>query len=285
MSRQRALAVTASAVAVPLLAIRMLHGMGGDPRVRLDLSAPMQWIGDAQPIDAVAAVLRVVGLVVAYYVLSTTVVYLAALATGNRRVISMIRPLAFPIVRSVADRVVAGTIAVSALATPLLGSTIASSPVVDVYATEVTTGYVPDVYRPDVYQPDVYRPDVHRLLEPTRPTGTDQIMQGAYVGRPTTPGPDPDPPSPAPVDPDPTDNAGDERPNPLEGSLMTVQPGDSLWSIAETRLTVALGRSPDDHETAPYWRRLIEDNMSKLRSGNPDLIFPGEQLDLPDPDT
>src|SRR5438067_2421121 len=32
---------------------------------------------------------------------------------------------------------------------------------------------------------------------------------------------------------------------------------------------------------APSWRELIQDNHSSLRSGNPDLIFPGETVVLP----
>jgi len=57
-----------------------------------------------------------------------------------------------------------------------------------------------------------------------------------------------------------------------------VGPGDNLWSIARA----ALGRNARDDEVAPYWKALIAANRSYLRSGDPNLIFPGEVLGLPD---
>ena len=58
----------------------------------------------------------------------------------------------------------------------------------------------------------------------------------------------------------------------------TVQPGDNLWSIARA----ALGGNADDTQIAPYWHTLIAANRSRLRSGDPNLIYPGEVLGLPD---
>jgi nucleoid-associated protein YgaU len=57
-----------------------------------------------------------------------------------------------------------------------------------------------------------------------------------------------------------------------------VEPGDNLWSIARA----ALGWNARDDEVAPYWKALIGANRSHLRSGDPNLIFPGEVLGLPD---
>jgi hypothetical protein len=63
-----------------------------------------------------------------------------------------------------------------------------------------------------------------------------------------------------------------------------VQPGDHLWSIAESHLGDALGRIPTDAEIAPYWRRLIEHNRLRLADPDePDLIFPGQVFELPPP--
>jgi hypothetical protein len=63
-----------------------------------------------------------------------------------------------------------------------------------------------------------------------------------------------------------------------------VQRGDHLWSIAESHLGDALGRPPTDGEIAPYWRRLIEHNRSRLRDPTePDLIFVDQVFELPPP--
>ena len=55
-------------------------------------------------------------------------------------------------------------------------------------------------------------------------------------------------------------------------------PGDNLWTIARG----ALGGTAADAEVAPYWNALIAANRSRLRSGDPNLIYPGEVLGLPD---
>jgi nucleoid-associated protein YgaU len=54
-----------------------------------------------------------------------------------------------------------------------------------------------------------------------------------------------------------------------------------MWSLAEDRLRMALGREPADHEIGPYWRKVVEENQDRIRSGDPDLIFPGEVLVMP----
>lgn len=61
-----------------------------------------------------------------------------------------------------------------------------------------------------------------------------------------------------------------------------VAPGDSFWSIAVELLGDALGRAPTDGEVAPYWRQLVEVNRSRLATGDPDLLFPGQVLTVPD---
>jgi hypothetical protein len=65
----------------------------------------------------------------------------------------------------------------------------------------------------------------------------------------------------------------------------TVVGGDNFWVIARAHLESAWGRSPSNDEIGQYWRAVIEDNLDRLRSGDPDLIFPGEVFILPDPGT
>lgn len=66
-------------------------------------------------------------------------------------------------------------------------------------------------------------------------------------------------------------------------TIATVAPGDNLWVIAER----ALHRTGAPHaraaDIAPYWRRVVEVNRDSLRSGDPDLIHPGETIELPPP--
>ena len=66
-----------------------------------------------------------------------------------------------------------------------------------------------------------------------------------------------------------------------DGSAV-VQPGDHLWKISATHLEGILDRPAEPGEIDPYWRVVIEVNRASLTSGNPDLIFPGEVIELPE---
>ncbi len=59
-----------------------------------------------------------------------------------------------------------------------------------------------------------------------------------------------------------------------------VSPGDHLWYIALRTLTTD-GAEPSISETTTYWKRLIADNVSTV-GPNPDLIYPGQVLILPE---
>jgi nucleoid-associated protein YgaU len=63
-----------------------------------------------------------------------------------------------------------------------------------------------------------------------------------------------------------------------------VAPGESLWTIARANLARGTGRNPaqlSNREVAVYWVRMVAANRARLRSGNPDLIYPGEYVRLP----
>jgi nucleoid-associated protein YgaU len=55
-----------------------------------------------------------------------------------------------------------------------------------------------------------------------------------------------------------------------------VAAGESLWTIAAARIAPGT-------DVAPYWARVVEANRSTLRSGHPNLIYPGEAIALPSP--
>jgi hypothetical protein len=60
-----------------------------------------------------------------------------------------------------------------------------------------------------------------------------------------------------------------------------VRPGDHLWKIAGEHLQIVLGREPTEDEHAQYWLEVIDAARPVIRSGDPDLIFPGEEIALP----
>jgi nucleoid-associated protein YgaU len=64
-------------------------------------------------------------------------------------------------------------------------------------------------------------------------------------------------------------------------TTVIVAKGDHLWKISGHHLHSVLGRPATNTEISPYWRRVVDTNRSNLRSGNPDLIYPGEIVTLP----
>lgn len=60
-----------------------------------------------------------------------------------------------------------------------------------------------------------------------------------------------------------------------------VRPGDSLWRIAEGTLADRHGGVPLGAEIARFWPRIYETNRA-LIGANPNLIFPGQHLEIPE---
>lgn len=63
---------------------------------------------------------------------------------------------------------------------------------------------------------------------------------------------------------------------------VVVTNGDHLWKISAAHLEAELERKVASTEISPYWRNVIAANIRTLRSGDPDLIYPGEVVLLPE---
>ena len=87
----------------------------------------------------------------------------------------------------------------------------------------------------------------------------------ARTGTPPAPGPAPSPPPPRPTFPAP-------RPPPPGWAL--VHRGDSMWSVAQG---VVAARGGTAAEVDRYWVALVRDNARP----DPDLVYPGQVLELP----
>lgn len=59
--------------------------------------------------------------------------------------------------------------------------------------------------------------------------------------------------------------------------VVTVVEGDHLWKISARHL----GPTAPNTQIAPYWRDVVTVNTPNLRSGDPDLIYPGEVVEMP----
>lgn len=52
-----------------------------------------------------------------------------------------------------------------------------------------------------------------------------------------------------------------------------IQPGDNFWKIA-------IENSNATESSIEFWRKIIKDNVSLIKSKNPNLIYPGEVISI-----
>lgn len=62
--------------------------------------------------------------------------------------------------------------------------------------------------------------------------------------------------------------------------VQAVEAGDSMWSLAESEVERRLGRTASESEVAEYWFDVVAANQD-VSSGDPDLIYPGDELAMP----
>jgi hypothetical protein len=83
---------------------------------------------------------------------------------------------------------------------------------------------------------------------------------------------------PAAAEPAPNEDL-DELRGSVPAHQVIVKEGDNLWSLAAEALERHGPPGPSSSVVAEYWRTVVAGNQ--VRSGNPDLIVPGEPIDLP----
>lgn len=232
----------------PVVAIAVLHHLGSAGWAAIDWSDLTGWATAARPEDALAAVLRLVSLAVAYWILGATLLTVLARRGRSRGLVGLSRAVTPAALRRLVERAVVGAAAAGLLAalvpgTPQTGAAHASVP------------------------PPLAAPAPPGLAPPAS----------------TAPVSDAPPPAPLPVQPAPGPAA---RPAPTDarGTSHTVVGGEHLWGIARDHLASVRGVGPaslDTAEIARHWVRVVEVNRGTIRSGDPDLIHPGERLVLP----
>jgi hypothetical protein len=224
--------------------------LGGGPLGAPDLRQPSTWSAWAQARtapDAVMAVLRLVVLGLAVYLLVVTLLAVALRLGDAGRAVSVLDVLTLPFVRSVVN---------AGLGVGLVGATVAGVSAQPGVSRAPTPADAAIVTVEEAAAPPTI------AEEPTTTTTSTSIPDRSRrdVGPPG-----------APV-----------ATGTASAPTWTVAPGDHLWSIAERSLAATAGRAPAEEEVVPYWRALVEANRHVLADpDNPDLLFAGQVLSLP----
>jgi nucleoid-associated protein YgaU len=218
------------------------------------------WAAGRDPVIAVTALLRVVVVGLAWYLLATTVIGALARATRSVRMVRWADALALPPVRHVLTSSLGLTTALVTAA----GPAVALPP-------------------PGLVPPRASDPPVMAPLDLPAPslTASEPAAEATPEATPT-PEPTADPTPAAPPSPEPTAEPVQAAPTPGAPAEHVTRPGDHFWRIAEAQVAAAVGRPATDAEIAPYWRDLVAANRDRLADpDNPDLVFPGQQFVLP----
>jgi hypothetical protein len=258
------------------------------------------WAASRDPLVATVAVLRLIVLALAWYLVGVTTIGIVARLARAARLVRVADALTVPVVRRLLQgalglglataMVGAATPAVHRPPTPTVtADAIAEDEVRVARATgdEVrlarATGDEVRLARAEAAPPQDVPPVPLRLLDAgagAAPAATDD--DGIRLQRVEEPD---DEDAPDPSEADDTETVG-EDPVATADDRYEVVGGDSLWRIAAATLAAERDRAPTDEEVDPYWRALIERNRHHLADpDNPDLIFPGQVLELPPTDT
>ena len=254
-------------LAVSGLTTLTLHQLGRVPWLSIDWAHPLRWLNETPPSEALLSIARLLGLGCGWWILLSTFCYITAGLCRMAAGVRLMTPITPPFVRSLAARAMVGAVAVSTL-----GNAVAAAASPD--RTQAPSPSDPYPV-PMVVQDSPPAAPVPKTGKPTRlpvplpwlpPTGTP-VTPSETAEKPA--GPITDRPALSPTSLKP-------------GKEYRVAPGDHLWDIARRTLAREMDRPPSTRQITSYWVELIEANRESIRSHDPNLIYPGERILLPE---
>ena len=236
------------------VAIVGLHRLGDRAWASVDFSMVETWTS-ASPEVVVTALLRIAALGAGYWIAISLVVAIAttkwSIRTGHWTTL--------PFVRRLVEKALAVSFVTSTALSPAVASATELPPIPIIVeapaaGTEVDgTAVTPPANEFDLPEPAQQKPAL------------EDAPKGILV---------------PPLQDPPVPSSSAQR-STATATEHTVQPGDSMWVIAQRHLA-SIGAPTSDPDVASYWVEVIEANRGTIRSGDPDLIYPGEVLTLPE---
>jgi hypothetical protein len=251
----------------------------------------------------------------AAWMLSSTLLYLIASVARIPGAIHAVGRVTLPVVRRHVDRAVAATILTGALVTgaspALAASAPAPDPVVDAAVVVAVPADEPTVpVAPAQDEPADDEPTTTTLPVRTGRAGDPAAIESASTTpEPASMSPAPLVPLPAPLARTPvkrTPGTHSTEPSVVTpaapnvpstptartpvavatnaATSYTVMSGDNFWEIAARHLAEATGRERaalTDGEITSYWVRVCDENRNRIQSGDVNVIYTGEVVELP----
>ena len=210
------------------------------------------------PEEAIYGLAWVVALVLILWLALTTVASVLAHLIRIPAAIRAVSWITLPPIQRMANRVAAVSMAAASMATPVSTFAIETPPIPVVVVVDA-----PETPETTVTTEAVDVPLAPRIPGPayvSAPDSAADVITSKHLT--ITPSTVKDSVSAAPV-------------------TYTVQPGDNMWTITANHLTEVLGQRPSNAQISEVWRVIMDLNRDSIRSGDVDLIFPGETLTLP----
>lgn len=266
----------------------------------VDFGSFSLWLSEADPVDVLTELARYSGLAIGYWLLGTTV---ANLLAGWARWETGIRALSWitlPSIGRIAHGVAAASVAGAAIVGPGASTTalaLASPP--SELAASNPVGGLAEQGLSTIPESEARFGLAFSMLDTLETsTDTDDAPDAADSGsyEPSAAGwtaasevGDPEfwvPYSVGEAPSDQTPDAERTRQNAMSEDATSpathrVAKGDNLWTISETHLRNVLGRQAAQDEVAEYWIRVVDANRDSVKSGDVNLIYPGETITLP----
>lgn len=274
-----------------LLAVMAAAGDG--PLASPPLAEPggwSAWAADRGGPAAALAVVRLVVMAVAAWLLVVTAVSFALAATRRTRDLDVVELLGLPIVRRVVHGALGiGLVGATAAGAAGFGGTergrapieVSSAPSEPPELVPLDPVETVPLASPPPPPPTSETRATPSALPPTSVTTTTGPATPSTAATSVTPGSLPDGP-PSVLSPVGTTRTPAPVPGPASPRMWTVQPGEHFWSIARSLVEEVSGDGIGATAVAPYWRLLIAENRAGLADpSNPDLLFPGDRLVVP----
>jgi LysM repeat protein len=265
--------------------VALFHALGAGPLAAPPVTEPGAWgawANEREPAVATVAVLRLLVLGLAWYLVGVTTVGIVARLARAASLVRVADALTVPVVRRFLQgalglglaTAMVGAVAPGVHRAPTATSAVAAGAAAsEAAADEVRLARASD----DEVRSARVAGDAVRLVR--APIDEDELARVASA--------------PLPLELLEGEDGGDEvtmRQVAAGGEADATPPGaqhevvagESLWTIARDALTSSIGGVPPDGTLHGYWLDLIEHNRGRLADpDNPDLIFPGQPLELP----